>query len=88
MARGTRNPPPRPKPAAEATPAAAVPFQVWKAEVVLALVKVHERAMTVTRDDGFWTRLYVRGLDPEQAATAAAREYDATHRPDWVKRRS
>jgi hypothetical protein len=42
--------------------------------------KFHERAAMVTRD-GFWTRLYVRGLDPDEAAKAAAREYDATHRP-------
>jgi hypothetical protein len=53
---------------------------------VKALAEVHERAATVTRD-GFWTRLYVRGLDPDEAAKAAAREYDATHRPDWAKRR-
>jgi hypothetical protein len=66
------------KPMAEAVTAAEVPFPVWKAETALALVKIHERAMTVTRDDGFWTRLYVRGLDPEEAAKAAAREYDAT----------
>ena len=52
-------------------------FPVWKAETALALVKIHEGAMTVTRDDGFWTRLYVRGLDPDEAANAAAREYDA-----------
>ena len=65
------------KPAAETVTAAEVPFPVWKAEAVLALARVHERAMTVTRDDGFWTRLYVRGLDPDEAAKAAAREYDA-----------
>jgi hypothetical protein len=43
-------------------------------------------AAAVTRD-GLWTRLYVRGLGPKQAAELAAREYDATHRPDWIKGR-
>jgi hypothetical protein len=84
MAQGTRNPPPKAKPAAEAVPATDVPFLVWKAEAVLALA-VHQRAATVTRD-AYWTRLYIRGLSPEEAAQAAAREYDATHRPDWAKR--
>ena len=44
------------------------------------------RAATVKRD-GLWTRLYVRGFSPEDAAQAAAREYAATHRPDWTKGR-
>jgi hypothetical protein len=34
-----------------------------------------------------WRNLYVRGLSPNDAASHAAREYDATHRPDWAKRR-
>jgi hypothetical protein len=63
-----------------------VPFPVWKAEALLALVKVH-RAVTATHD-GFWTRLYIRGLNPEEAAQAAAREYDATHRPDTTDERT
>ena len=42
---------------------------------MLALVKVHQAAVTAT-PNGLWTRLYVRGLDPEEAAQAAAREYD------------
>ena len=86
MARGTHYPSPKAKPAAEAVPAADVPFAVWKAEALLALAKVHQHAVTATHN-GFWTRLYVRGLDPEEAAQAAAREYDSTHRPDWVKAR-
>jgi hypothetical protein len=57
------------KPSAESVTATEVPFPVWKAEVMLALVKVHERAMTVTRD-GFWIRLYVRGRQrPRRAST-------------------
>ena len=87
MAPGTRNPPPKAKPAAEAVPATDVPFLVWKAEAVLALVMVHQRALTATHD-GFWTRLYIRGLNPEEAAQAAAREYDATHRPDTTDERT
>jgi hypothetical protein len=86
MARGTRSPPPKAKPAAEATPAADVPFPVWKAAAMEALANVHQRAAMITRD-GFWRRLYVRGLDPGEAAKAAAREYDATHRPDWANTR-
>jgi hypothetical protein len=39
----------------------------------------------VTRD-GFWTRCYVRNLSPEKAAELAAREYDSTHPPEWIKR--
>jgi hypothetical protein len=37
--------------------------------------------------NGYWTRLYVRGLDPDEGALTAAREYDATHRPDWARTR-
>jgi hypothetical protein len=53
---------------------------------VEALANVHKRAVVAMRERD-WTKLYVRGLDPEAAATAASREYDATHRPDWVKPR-
>ena len=53
---------------------------------MIPLVKVH-RAVTATHD-GFWTRLYIRGLNPEEAAQAAAREYDATHRPDTTDERT
>jgi hypothetical protein len=53
---------------------------------VKALQKRHGRAARVTRD-GFWTRCYVRNLSSEKAAELAAREYDATHPPDWLKRR-
>jgi hypothetical protein len=83
---GTRSTKPRPKakPSAETVTAADVPFPVWKAEALLALAKVHQRAVAATHDS-FWTRLYVRGLDPEEAAQAAAREYDSTPRPDWAR---
>jgi hypothetical protein len=47
---GSRNPPPKAKPAAEAVPATDVSFPVWKAEAVKALATVHLRAVTVTRD--------------------------------------
>jgi hypothetical protein len=61
-------------------------YPAWKAAAVKALQKLHERAARVTRD-GFWTRCYVRNLSPEKAVELAAREYDATHAPDWLKRR-
>jgi hypothetical protein len=38
-------------------------------------------------DESIWTRAYMMGLDPAEAAELAAREYDATHPPDWIKRR-
>jgi hypothetical protein len=40
-----------------------------------------------TARDGFWTKLYVRGLSPNEAAEQAARQYDSTHRPAWIKKR-
>jgi hypothetical protein len=40
----------------------------------------------VTRD-GFWTQMLLRNLSPEKAAELAAREYDSTRPPDWIKRR-
>ena len=67
-------------------PAAHVSFSTWKAAAVQALAQVNGRAILTTRD-GFWTRLYVRGLSPEDAAQAAAREYASTHRPDLATQR-
>jgi hypothetical protein len=85
---GTRSTKPwlKAKPAAEAVPATDVPFPVWKAEALLELAKVHQHAVMTTHSY-FWTQLYIRGFSPEQAAERAAREYKATHRPDWVKGR-
>jgi len=53
---------------------------------VKALQRLHERAAVVTRDR-IWTRAYILRLDPAEAAELAAREYNATHPPAWVKRR-
>jgi hypothetical protein len=53
---------------------------------VKACQKLHERAARVTRES-IWTRAYILRLDPSEAAELAAREYDATHPPAWVKRR-
>jgi hypothetical protein len=61
-------------------------YPPWKADAVKPLQKLHERAVRSTRD-GFWTRCYVRNLSPEKAAELAAREYDAMHPPNWIKRR-
>jgi hypothetical protein len=52
---------------------------------VKALLKLDSRAAAATRN-GLWTKLYVRGLGPEQAAELAKREHDSTHPPDWIKR--
>ena len=61
-------------------------YPAWKAAAVKALQKLHERAAAVTRD-GLWTRAYILRLAPAEAAELAAREYDSTHPPAWVKRR-
>jgi len=53
---------------------------------VKALQKRHEGAAAVTRES-IWTRAYIMRLDPAQAAELAAREYDSTHPPDWIKRK-
>jgi hypothetical protein len=52
----------------------------------MALQKLHSSAAAVTRD-GLWTKLYVPGFSPQQAAEAAEREYQSTRPPDWIKRR-
>ena len=57
-----------------------------KAKALKALQRLHERAAAVTRDR-IWTRAYILRLEPPEAAELAAREYDATHPPAWVKRR-
>jgi hypothetical protein len=67
-------------------PAADVSFPVWKAEAVKALAKVHERAAMMMRERD-WRNLYVRGLSLDDAAKHAARDYAATHRPEWAKGR-
>jgi hypothetical protein len=59
--------------------------RTWSRTSLKALAQINGRAILTTRD-GFSTRLYVSGLSPEDAAQAAAREYDGTHRPDWAKR--
>jgi putative SOS response-associated peptidase YedK len=79
MARGIRSPPPKAKPAADEPPS----FTVWKAEAVKALQQLHERAAVMMRERD-WRNLYVRGLSPDEAASHAARDYAATHRPDWA----
>jgi len=43
---------------------------------VKALQKKHERAAAVTRERT-WTRAYIEGLSPKEAADLAGREYDA-----------
>jgi hypothetical protein len=60
------------------------PYPAWKA--VKALQKRHERAAIATRES-MWTRAYILRLDPAEAAELAAREYDSTHPPSWIKRR-
>ncbi|MFL5047812.1 MAG: hypothetical protein ACJ8EA_23515 [Xanthobacteraceae bacterium] len=49
-----------------------------------ALHRLHAPAAMVTRD-GLWTRFYVRGFSPKQAAELAEREYHSTQPPSWLK---
>ena len=69
---------------AEPAPVADVSFPTWKVAAVTALATVHDHAAVAMRERD-WRTLYVRGLDPDKAAKAAARDYDATHPPEWVK---
>ena len=69
-----------------AAPAAEPKYPVWKANAVKALRSAHERAAIVT-PERLWTQLYIRRLDPTEAAKLAAREYDSTRPPDWIKRK-
>jgi hypothetical protein len=61
-------------------------YPTWKATAEKALQKLHERAAAITRES-IWTRAYILRLDPAEAAELAAREYDSTHPPSWIKRR-
>jgi len=56
-----------------------------KAAAVNACLKVHERAASITRESR-WTRAYITGRSPAEAAEIDAREYDATHWAAWIKR--
>jgi hypothetical protein len=69
-----------------AVPGFKAPYPVWKAAAVKALQKRHERAAIFTRES-IWTRAYIMRLDPAKTAELAAREYDSTHPPSWIKRR-
>jgi hypothetical protein len=61
-------------------------YPAWKAAAVRALQKLHERAARATRES-IWTRAYIMRLNPAEAAEIAAREYDSTQPPSWIKRR-
>jgi len=56
------------------------------AAAVKACLKVHDRAAAVTRES-VWSRGYIMHLSSAEAAEVAAREYDSTHPPIWLKRR-
>src|SRR5262245_51282205 len=67
-------------------PTADVSFPTWKAEAVKALAKLPARAAVAMRERD-WRNLYVRGLGPDDAASYAARDDAASHRPEWAKGR-
>ena len=62
----------------DSAPATDVSFLDWKAAAAKALAAIYERA-ALTNRDGLWTKLYARGLRPEEAAKATASE-DQAHR--------
>ena len=51
-----------------------------------------DNIVSATKDGATWVSskkdaryaYYIRGLSPDDAAQAAARDYAATHRPEWV----
>jgi hypothetical protein len=49
-------------------------YAAWKADALKALEWLRSPAARVTRD-GFWTKLYVQGFRPAEAAELADREY-------------
>jgi hypothetical protein len=53
---------------------------------VKALQGLHAQAVPVTRE-GLWTQLYIRRVDPTEAARLAEREYWSTRPPEWIKRK-
>jgi len=54
-------------------------YPAWRADAFRALQKLHWSAAAATRD-GLWTKLYVRGFSPSEAAKYAEREYTARTR--------
>jgi len=60
-------------------------YRDWRVTAVKALQKLNPLALAATRE-GLLTRCYVQGLSPQHAAELAAREYDSTHPPSWLKR--
>jgi hypothetical protein len=61
-------------------------YIVWRTAALKALQKLHPLAAAATRE-GLLTRCYIQGLNSQQAGELAAREYDSTHPPAWVKKR-
>jgi len=53
-----------------AAPAAEPKYPVWKANAVKALRSAHQRAAVVT-PERLWRQLYIRRLDPDEAAKLA-----------------
>jgi len=58
-------------------------YPAWKAAAIAALKKLHWSAVASTRD-GLWTRLYVQGFSPEEAAEVADQTYLSTQPPEWL----
>jgi hypothetical protein len=70
-----------------AAPIEAQPsYKAWKDEALRTLQRDHNLPPNAISERE-WTRLYVNGFPPDQAADRAEREYHSTHSPDWVKRK-
>jgi hypothetical protein len=53
---------------------------------VKALQKLHEGAAAIRRER-IGTQLYIRRVDPAEAAKLAELEYWTTRPPEWIKRK-
>jgi hypothetical protein len=60
-------------------------YEAWKAVAAKELQRLHGIDATAIAERE-WTKLYIRGLAPEEAADRAEREYRNT-RPAWLKKK-
>ena len=61
-------------------------YPAWKAAALKALERLHAPAATVT-PERIRTQLYIRRVEPAEAAKYAEREYHSTRPPSWLKKR-
>ena len=69
-------------PTVEAQP----PYSSWKDAAAQELKRLHGIEATAIPERE-WTKLYVDGLTPEEAAERAEREYRSTRPASWLKKK-